>query len=414
MAYKINFFLVIFLLSSGPLMALDEPPGAEKATETDIDAYLDRIRTELEDARAHSEKIKKMSRPLTNLIDPAMQAGGYARVHYTRELKPSNSSVKLSAAPITESNKSLIESAQRIAANNPTLALLMIEKGSILFETYNKPANQSVHLFSWSMSKSLTGYTIGNMHCDGLLGSLDAEAEAYSKILKGTVYGESKVTDLLKMSSGAGPTVINGARKAGAWDSIVRRTYTNRQYVNDFRAREKTVWGPTKSGEKFVYANTDTQSLAFIAESNGGLIDNFDRYIWSKIQAESSGYWSIDREGFAVSFSGFSATAHDWARLAIFSLQQLKSNNACISEFMQKATTPQIRNLSQLLSATFKTYGYQTWIGDFGPRRSYWWVGYGGQRIGIDPEKERIIIVFSWAEDYMDQIYDLFARWQRY
>jgi len=39
--------------------------------------------------------------------------------------------------------------------------------------------------------------------------------------------------------------------------------------------------------------------------------------------------------------------------------------------------------------------------------------GYGGQRVGVDPAKERIIIVSSWREDYMPEVYDLFTNLQK-
>jgi hypothetical protein len=52
------------------------------------------------------------------------------------------------------------------------------------------------------------------------------------------------------------------------------------------------------------------------------------------------------------------------------------------------------------------------WVNSGPPRPSYWWAGFGGQRVGIDTEKKRVIVVSSWREDYMDQVYSLFERWQ--
>ena len=42
---------------------------------------------------------------------------------------------------------------------------------------------------------------------------------------------------------------------------------------------------------------------------------------------------------------------------------------------------------------------------------SYWWVGYGGQRVGIDPRTGRILVLTSWREDYMGKVYSLFNDW---
>jgi CubicO group peptidase (beta-lactamase class C family) len=110
--------------------------------------------------------------------------------------------------------------------------------------------------------------------------------------------------------------------------------------------------------------------------------------------------------------SGFSATARDWARLAIYTVKSLKGQNGeCIKNYMEESTSPQIENKSGRIGKAFKNYGYQTWIGSFGGRHSYWWVGYGGQRVGIDPESEKIMVLTSWREDYMADAYKLFRDW---
>ena len=37
--------------------------------------------------------------------------------------------------------------------------------------------------------------------------------------------------------------------------------------------------------------------------------------------------------------------------------------------------------------------------------------GAWGQRIAISPNKQRIMIVFSYKENYMGELYKLFASW---
>ena len=397
----------LFFAANGMVSALEEPQGSD----SDTGAEADIAQVQKESEISHTQRIKSQRRSLFNELSPIMQAGGYS-VGNVREFKPTSNPRPIDTAIPTQRQQAIIESARKIAKDNPTLALILAEKGKILFETYNAPADQATPLLSWSMSKSLAAYTIGNMHCSGIIGSLDDQAANYTRLLSGTVYGEATVRDLLKMSSGAGRVIANGEKKVDAWPAIRQRSYTIRQYISDFHKREIGPFGPIKSGSTFVYSNLDTSSLGFVAESNGGFANNFERFIWARIGAESAAYWTLDRERFALTYSGFHAVARDWVRLAMFSLSQLNSNDSCIKKFMQMATTRQISNHGDCCR-TFKSYGYQTWVADFGPRQSFWWVGYGGQRIGIDPKTEQILVVFSWAEDYMDQVYDLFARWQR-
>jgi len=95
-------------------------------------------------------------------------------------------------------------------------------------------------------------------------------------------------------------------------------------------------------------------------------------------------------------------------------IRMQKASSSCVQDFMRSATTQQIRNRTKRSGKVFDGYGYQTWTNpNFGDRKSYWWVGYGGQRVGVDPAKERIIIVSSWREDYMPEVYDLFTNLQK-
>lgn len=359
-----------------------------------------------------SAQAQSPNRPIGE-VDPNYQAGGHVRQFPNRALQPAAQAQPLNT--VEYSNRDIIERARNLASQRTNLAVVMIERGNIIFESYRAPASATAPLFSFSVSKSLTALTVGNMHCSGQIGSLDQPAATYSPSLRGTVYGEATVKNLLTMSSGAArPNYVGGESRAGALRSImVDQSYTTTRYIADTKNRGSLMFAATRSGERFVYSNTDTLALGFIAEDNGGFVENFEKHIWSKIGAESTGHWMLDKDGRAITYAGFNATARDWARLAQFSLQQMKSNDQCLSTFMKEATAPQIPNQSDHSAAQFKHYGYQIWVGTFGPSPSYWFRGYAGQRIGIDPDKERILVVFSWKDDYVQQIYSLFDLWQK-
>jgi CubicO group peptidase (beta-lactamase class C family) len=191
------------------------------------------------------------------------------------------------------------------------------------------------------------------------------------------------------------------------WQMQRSQILTGREMIHQFPNRE------TPSGSKFSYNSFDTLALSEIAEQQGGFINNFTQFIWDKAGVESAGYWLVDKDHRAIAQAGFSATIRDWARLAMFSISQMNGANQCISNFMKDATSAQIPNKSRRVGLAFNDYGYQTWIADFGPRNSYWWVGYGGQRVGVDPQKEKIIVIISRREDYMSAIYKFFSWWQR-
>ena len=346
-------------------------------------------------------------------VPSSFQATGYnSFISHRHFMKPVGPVRELRRDPLTPDQQAVADQAAQLAQNPSLLSVVLVERGKIIYEHYNWPAAADRWFYSWSMSKSLTAYTLGTALCQGKIDSLDTPAGQLSPVLRGTVYGEARVKDLLIMASGARDARQDGEYRSGVWEQIVQQVETGQEYLRANGDRAQGFFGATKSGSTFSYKNTDTLALESIVESRGGFLRQFEENIWNKIGAERGASWVLDKNKRAVAHAGFTANTRDWARLAMWSIDQLKGNDACMREYMQEATRSQISNYTDT-GRSFKSYGYQTFIGNFGPGDSYWWIGHGGQRAGIDPKTERIIVVSSWREDYMDQIYNLFGAWQR-
>lgn len=347
-------------------------------------------------------------------VNSRRASGGMSTEFKNHRLEPAKDPVPLPTInEPSAAQKRIIDQAHRMFENNQgALSILIVDRGQILFERYRAPATEKTAQFSWSMSKSLTAYTIGNMLCEGKIANLDDPAKKYAPELEGTVQGDASVRNLLTMSSGARESVGGGnsykTQDTDDWMDTRAGKFSGMEIVRKFGARD------IPSGQEFRYLGNDTQALNAVAQNRGGLIQNFDQYIWKQARTENPGYWLLDRDGWAVSQAGFSATTRDWARLAMQAIHMQKASSSCVQDFMRSATTQQIRNRTKRSGKMFDGYGYQTWTNpNFGDRKSYWWVGYGGQRVGVDPAKERIIIVSSWREDYMPEVYDLFTNLQK-
>jgi hypothetical protein len=346
-------------------------------------------------------------------VNAERHTGGLSKLKNNKVFLPSGNPKLLKLKTLTESDKTIAALGEQLIDTNATTAILLIEKGEIIFEKYKSPATATSPLFSQSMSKSLTAYTIGTLLCDGKISSLDDRAEAYVPELKGTVFGESSIRHLLTMSSGAKDGITSGQTYIGEWNDIIFKGVTTIDILKKYGQRDITFLGnPVKSGEDFRYKAVDTYALEHVADNASGFFNAFEKNIWQISRPESNGYWLYDSSKHAQSASGTSFTARDWGRLAMYSLDQLKRGSTCMQKFMQEATSIQLINSSKRIGAAFRGYGYQTWIAEFSGKNSYWWVGYGGQRIGVDPESEKIMIITSWREDYMPDVYNLFKRWQ--
>lgn len=338
-------------------------------------------------------------------VSATRHTGGIASDRNNRVFAPAKTVVPLPQKEnLSWTDKRIAAEAERLIDNNKTTAIILIERGKIVFEKYKEPANQNSPLFSQSMSKSLTAYTIGNMLCDGKLQSLNDPAKKYVSVLDGTAPGDAKLKHVLSMSSGTVDAKYAGEHEDNQWNKV--RT-------GILSIKEVIVKHGTKNiepGKELRYSALDTYTLSLVANANGEFFESFEKYIWQAAGTEAPGYWLYDKNGDAMSASGFSATGRDWGRLAMFSIKQAKASG-CIGDFMRDATRAQVPNNSRRIGAAFPSYGYQTWVGNFRGKASYWWVGYGGQRVGIDPESERIIVLTSYREDYMAEVYKLWGNW---
>ncbi len=336
-------------------------------------------------------------------VDPRRESGGNARDFKNRIFPPSAvpRELPIEGSP-TRLQRTVAERAAKVLQENEgALSILLVEKGRILFEGYRSPASHETAQHSQSMSKSLTAYTIGNLLCAGRIGSLDDSAQTYAPALAGTVYGEATIRHLLTMSSGAAISSSSGNSYDAQFVDVRGSKVSALSVMRRFGARD------VAGGKEFRYLANDTMALAFVADGAGGFLDGFERYVWRNIGAERAGYWLLDKDNVAIANAGVSATTRDWARLGLFSIAQLKSGTDCMRRFMKDATSQQLANASKRSGRSFPGYGFQTWVRN----KTYWWVGYGGQRVGIEPESEKVVVLTSWREDYMDRVYRLFDDW---
>ena len=354
-------------------------------------------------------------------VSQSRATGGMVTEFKSFKLSPSKNPVPLPNKSLTSEDRKIINQAESMFDRNSSLSIVMIEKGQVVFEKYKWPASPTSLNFSWSMSKSLTAYTVGALMCEGKIPDLNKQAQAYSEDLRGTVYGEATVKNLLTMSSGvreplfAGnliykqPGTCSEGRDCDGWQLQRAGIMSGLDTIKHDPDRD------VESGSRFAYNGTDTLSLGNIAEHNGGFIESFNKHIWSKAGTAGPGAWMLDKDGKVVAQAGFSTSSKDWGRLAMLTIKQLKSEDECISNFMKEATTTQISNHGRTGGKAFAGYGYQTWVmpAKWETPASYWWAGFGGQRVGVDPVSERIIVITSSREDYMHEIYKLFNTWQR-
>lgn len=339
---------------------------------------------------------------------PAVQVVKMEPATKAREIRKDRSS---------EAHSEIRKSAQTVLDLPGTTALALIDKGVVVFEGYgsSKGASPQGRFVSYSVAKSVTALAVGEALCAGKIKDLADKAQEYAPSLKGTAYGESSVRDLLMMASGArsGSIETNGQPYPTAGRENLLGSKTIAEHLEQFKELERTFGGTVRPGTRFAYKNLDTAALAFVVQGAAGMPFHqwTQRTIVEKAGFADSSYWHVDKEGSPINYAFFNASLEDWVRLALRFREVLKgeTNETCLKGFLESGT-------KTLLPTYFRQgcsgYGYQIWTDcPFSSRSTFWMLGFGGQRIAIDPASDKMMVNFSWSVE--EQAYSLFNTWNR-
>ncbi|MFT6285538.1 MAG: CubicO group peptidase (beta-lactamase class C family) [Alcanivorax sp.] len=280
-----------------------------------------------------------------------------------------------------------------------TTGLLVIKDGVIVNEQYRfGETEKSLHT-SWSVAKSFVATLVGMALDDGKIGSIDDRIEQYIPELKGRAYGETRIKDVLQMSSGIDFDESYGkpgGNTAIAFSDI--QWVTNATWIfgvpinaliGDYKREEKP-------GTRWEYRSSDTQILGWLVEKafQQPFVNIIEERLWQPMGMEADANWLLDGSGVgaAVTFCCLNATLRDFARLGeLYRLggswqgQQLLSQ-----EWISAATIPDSPHLQPEQVRDIRGYQYQWWV----PKDydgEYFASGIWGQNIWVD-EKHGVVI----------------------
>ena len=282
-----------------------------------------------------------------------------------------------------------------LLARQRIMGLLVIKDGVVQVERYQYNRKATDRFTSNSMAKSITGLAVGLALQEGRIKSLDDLAEVYAHKLKGTIYGETTIRNLLRMASGAKYVQsYDGSGDTGRFSAAISAEGIE-------GAARIITERDTAQGTRFYYASSQPTMLAAVVRGATGmsLSEYLTPRLWQAIGAETSAYWYADRTGLEVALGNFNATLRDYGRLGV-----VLANDGVRPDDPAKK---QILPLEFLLDATdwkrspeqfhpgkatpYMGYGYQIWIFP-GEHRRFAFLGVYGQSIFVDPESKLVIV----------------------
>ena len=288
-------------------------------------------------------------------------------------------------------------------AGQRSAALLVLHDGKVVAERSSYERKPEHRLLSNSMAKTIVALGIGKALEEGRIRSLDDTAAIYEPKLAGTLYGDTKIINLMRMASGA-----KFVEDYSGKDDLARFHQTTRTRGNAAGAQVITE-RVAPEGTVFNYASAETQMLGLVLRGATGqsLCQYIGEKIWQPLGAESRATWLTNPVDQTEQAGGnFNATVHDYARLGLLLANDgVRDGKAVVArDYLLRMTDasqqpPAFRpGTMQNKGSTYAGYGLQTWLWP-GSHRRFALLGIYGQAIFVDPELKLVIVHMAVAKD---------------
>ncbi len=270
-----------------------------------------------------------------------------------------------------------------------TIAFLVIQNDSILYEEYWDNYNNESITNSFSMAKSIVGLLIGAAIEDGFITSADQKVGDFIPHFKKGKNKELTIRHLLTMSSGSN------------WDesytsplSLTTKAY----YGNNLSELVNELDITSTPGELFEYKSGDTQLLAEVLKiaTKKTLSQYASEKLWQPLGAHAQALWSLDKkDGTEKAYCCFNSNARDFALLGELILHKGWWRG---KQLIPEAYIAESTSISSLHLKDAKTgevvdfYGQQWWLIKYNNLKIPYARGILGQYIFVIPEKNAIIV----------------------
>ena len=323
----------------------------------------------------------------------------YPGVNVRRELVTQDTSLSTSPWPQGSGGNTIDDELQRLVENIVdsdnnrglnTRALLVVNAGRIVAETYDQEASPKMPLLGWSMAKSLMAVILGNLEYRNLI-----DLNRPPGFLEWGD-GRSLITtvNMLNMADG-----LEFSEEYNPGDDATAMLFTEPSAAN--YALQKLA--KHKPGSFFNYSSGTAILLAKVHQDALGTMqiayNDFIEKVFLPMGFQHA-VFETDASGVFVGSSYFYASARDWARLGQLMLNRgmINSQRIVSEEWVRRATTP--NNTSNE-----KAYGYQWWLngGDEEmrfeglPADTFYASGNRQQFVMVFPSLDTIIVRLGWT-----------------
>ncbi len=283
-------------------------------------------------------------------------------------------------------------------------ALLVLHRGAVAYEWYDKGMSAERPHIVFSVTKSVAGVLTGVLADRGLLDPEGSIAEVVPEVA-GSAYADASIRHLLDMTVGTDfvedyenptPEYLR-YRESTAWNpSLQAQELDMRSFLTSLSP------GGAPHGTAFHYVSPNSDLLGWVLERASGrpFAQLLAEAIWQPMGASGEAYITVDRLGAPRTAGGLCVTARDLARFG-----ELVRRRGCLEgkqilpgwwlDDIQTCGDPhawQRGNFAEFLpQGCYRSQWYN--LGD--AKGCYCAIGIHGQWLFIDPVSETVIVKFS-------------------
>jgi CubicO group peptidase (beta-lactamase class C family) len=280
------------------------------------------------------------------------------------------------------------------------MGLMVVQGGQRVFEAYQYQRTPNMRFLGHSFAKSITALAFGKALQDQLFPSLDVRADDLVPALKGSVYGEASIRQLLHMSSG----VKFEDRYDGQGDTALFSRLSANEGIA--AAAQLMRQRDAADGERFAYASAQTSVLSLIFQTvmQQDLATYTSQHLWQAMGAADEALWLQDRFGVVRASGSFCATLSDYARLGVLlahdGLRPDTGQQVVPKAFLHQATDWQQHPAAfhPGVATPQLGYGLHCWTFPGRPRR-FALIGVYGQFMFVAPDLQLVMVQLSAGAD---------------
>ena len=283
-------------------------------------------------------------------------------------------------------------------ADDRVAGLLILKDGKVVLEDYELGAGPETRWISFSMAKSISSTLVAAAIKEGMIASIDDPVTKYVPGLKGGVYDDVSVRNLLQMTSGV------------KWDETYTDPRSDRRKLLEIQLAGRpgsivaymkalpragapgTIWNYS-TGESFVVG------ALIEGATHKPLATYLSETLWSRLGMERDATWWLESPGgMGLAGSGLGATLKDYGRFGEFVLNDgVIEKNGKTDRVVPEGWFAEAGK-AHTIGGKKVDYGYLWWpmgAGDPVHEGAFEAVGIFGQHMYINPREKVVIVVLS-------------------